>query len=281
MPLITNRLSSKRALLSPFFRPSAALMLSPTSNVTKMHAASIHLGLSLVAAACVAALVLGVWFPGPFAAMSGGYALLTLLVGVDVVVGPVLTFVVFNKAKPRRELILDLTFIGLLQLGALSYGLHTVFIARPVLLVFEADRFRAIAANDVYVQELSLASPEFQRLSLIGPKLLATRESLNREERTRALELALAGYDVGQRPSYWVPYTADMKAQALARSRPVADLIAHWPKQAPAIRADLDKQKLAINSTRFLPLQAKKGDWVVFLNPAGDPVGFSAHDGFF
>jgi len=61
---------------------------------------------------------------------------------VDVILGPLITLTVFNRSKPRSELVRDLTVVGLIQLAALGYGLWTVFVARPVHLVFEYDRFR-------------------------------------------------------------------------------------------------------------------------------------------
>ena len=59
--------------------------------------------------------------------------------------------------------------IGALQIAALVYGLHTVYIARPVAMVFEVERFRLVTANDVPVEELPKAPPEFRELSLTGP----------------------------------------------------------------------------------------------------------------
>ena len=67
-----------------------------------------------------------------------------LVMSVDVVLGPVLTFAVFNRAKGVRHLRRDLAVIGVLQTAALAYGLHTVYIVRPVAMVFEVDRFRLV-----------------------------------------------------------------------------------------------------------------------------------------
>lgn len=246
----------------------------------KLKAAGIHLLLSAAVAAASAALVLGVWFPNQYALMSGGRNLFVLLTSVDVVMGPLLTFVVFNRSKPRRELLRDLGIIALLQLAALGYGLHTVYGARPVALVFETDRFRVITASDVRVSELDAALPEFRRLSLLGPRVIGTRKSRDGKELLASIELSMQGYDIGQRPSYWVPY-AQSQAQALARSRPVGVLMQHRPDQAAAIASELSARHLDAATTRFLPVQAQRGDWVVFLDATGVPAGFSAHDGFF
>ena len=53
--------------------------------------------------------------------------------------------------------------IGVLQLAALVYGLHTVYIVRPVAMVFEVERFRLVTANDVLLDELPKALPGVPR----------------------------------------------------------------------------------------------------------------------
>ena len=74
-----------------------------------------------------AALVFGLWYPYPYREISGGRELFFIIVAVDVVMGPLLTFAVFNRKKPLKELKRDLGVIVLLQLAALGYGLWTVF----------------------------------------------------------------------------------------------------------------------------------------------------------
>ncbi len=76
-----------------------------------------------------ALLVFGLWYPYPFREISGGRELFLLIVGVDVVMGPLITLAVFNPSKSRREKILDFSLIGLLQTGALVYGLWAVALA--------------------------------------------------------------------------------------------------------------------------------------------------------
>jgi hypothetical protein len=112
-------------------------------------ASGAHFVLSAAVAALAAALVFGVWYPYPYREISGGRELFFIIVAVDVVMGPLLTFAVFNRKKPMKELKRDLGIIVLLQVAALGYGLWTVFISRPVLLVHEYDRFRVVHAIEV------------------------------------------------------------------------------------------------------------------------------------
>lgn len=247
----------------------------------KVRAGLIHLCISAGIAAVVASLVWLLWYPGQYSAIAGGRHLLLLIIAVDVVTGPLLTLVVFNPSKGRSELLRDLGLIALLQLGALAYGVHAMYVARPVGLVFEVDRFRAVTANEVMLEELPQALPQYRILPRFGgPQLMGIRPSRSGDERVRALDLSFQGFDTGQRPSYWIPY-AETQTEALKRSKPIAELIKHYPAARAAIEADVKSHDLALASARFLPLLTRHGDWVVLLDAQGAPVGFSPYDGFF
>jgi hypothetical protein len=195
------------------------------------------------------------------------------------VLGPLLTFAVFDKAKGWRHLRRDLACIALLQVAALSYGINTVYQARPVAMVFEVDRFRVVTAADVYRPELPIAPNGYRSLPLTGPWLLGARAAQSGEERNDALFMGVSGVDIGQRPKFWQPYEMSRSA-ALIRSRPVALLAQRYPAQKTAIEAVLSDAGLALNEGRFLPLVARR-DWVVLLSPKGDIAGYMPLDGFF
>ena len=61
----------------------------------RWRAALIHLGCSAVLASAAAALVFLVWYPWPYSVLAGGIGLFILITGVDVVMGPLITLVVF------------------------------------------------------------------------------------------------------------------------------------------------------------------------------------------
>ena len=245
----------------------------------RLLAASLHLLVSAAVAALAAGLVFGLWYPGAFRVLAGGRELFLLVMTVDVITGPLLTLVVFDPRKPRRSLRLDLGVIGLVQLAGLLYGLHTVFVVRPVAMVFEVDRFRMITASDVNLAELPQAPAAYQALPLTGPWLLGARQPKPGAERNDALFKGVAGMDIAQRPLFWVPY-ADTRSRAVARSRPVSDLIARYGRTAPKLERHLDDMGVDTTTGRFLPTVAR-GDWVAVMNAKGDVIGYLPFDGFF
>ena len=123
----------------------------------RVRAALIHLAGSILVAALAATLVFTLWYPWPYRIVSGGSELFALLVSVDVVLGPLITLAIFDRRKPWVSLRRDLCVVVLLQVIALGYGLHTTFIARPVVLALEGDRFRAVQSLAVVAEELPSA----------------------------------------------------------------------------------------------------------------------------
>ncbi len=256
-------------------------MMKSFNLASRLKAAGIHLGISALIAGLAAALVFGLWYPWPFRSAAGGQALFLLIISVDLVLGPTLTFVVFNRSKTTSHLVRDLAVIAALQLAGLVYGLHTVYLARPVVVVFEVDRFHAISEVEVQHAELPQALPELRTLSLTGPKILGTRQSRTSEEKRKTLDLSLQGIDIGVRPSYWQPYSSSARA-AVERSRPVSDLIKHYPYHAQAINQEIKKTGRMADELRFLPLVARETNWSVLLDAkTGEVVGYVQYDGFF
>jgi len=88
-----------------------------------------------------------VWYRWPLFRIAGGSGLTLILAGVDMTLGPLITLVVFKSGK--KGLKFDLAVIALLQATALAYGVHVVYAARPVYLVFAFDRFNVMTAEDI------------------------------------------------------------------------------------------------------------------------------------
>jgi hypothetical protein len=254
-------------------------------HLARLRAAGIHLAASAGAAAIAAALVFGVWYPGDYARMAGGSGLFWLVVAVDIVMGPLLTAVVFDVRKPRRELIRDLAVIALLQLGALAYGVQIMWQARPVHLVFEVDRFRVVTAADIDTTLLPKAAPDFRRLPITGPTLIAARRSTSGDELLEGVASALGGVEISMQPARWVPYDASMRTEALTRATPLDARLAAWPvdrRDRLTARAEqlAAAAGISLAQVRLLPLQSRFVNWSAVLDPDGDLIGFLDVDGF-
>lgn len=247
----------------------------------RLHALGWHLLASTAVALVVAVLVLGVWFPGAYRYMAGGLGLLGLILAVDVVLGPMLTFVVFNTKKSQSHLRRDITAIALIQLAALAYGIYTVYWARPVVLAFEGDRFRVLSAADIVTAELPEALPELRTLSWLGPKTVGVRKSRKGAERTESISAAVfSGVDTSQRPKFWTSYEETERNSAVAAGRSLDQLVEQYPESSISVQAFLQVHELTNQSAKFLPVFAKS-DAVAILSPDGSVIGFLPYDGYF
>lgn len=245
----------------------------------RLRAAGIHLGLSAVIAVLAAALVFGLWYPTPFRQISGGRELFFIVVAVDVVLGPLITFAVFDRRKPWRELRRDLGIVGVIQMAGLLYGLHTVYVARPVIMVLEVDRLRALTALDIDAASLAKAPPEFTALPWHGTHLLAARRATD-AERLDAIEMALAGVDIGQRPEFWLP-ASETKAALLQSAKPLQELRKRHVARSAELQKYIEATGRSDEQLKFLPLFARRTDWVAFLDAdTGELVGYAPFDGF-
>jgi hypothetical protein len=247
----------------------------------RLRAASIHLGLSALVAALAALLVFGLWYPYPYRVISGGRDLFALVVSVDVVLGPLITFAVFDRAKPRRELKRDLTLVGLLQLAGLLYGLWTVDMARPVHMVFEIDRFRVVHLIDIPSELEDRAPAGIEVAPWSGPTLIAARPFRDENENFEVTMAALQGVQIGARPDFWQPY-AEARPQVLKAAKPVTQLQARFPQRAGEIDAVLKQAGRSAADTAYLPLIARKAEaWTVLLDgKTADIVGYLPLDSF-
>ncbi len=236
--------------------------------------AGTHLAISLLIAVLVAALVFFVWFPHPFRELAGGMKLFLIVVTVDVILGPAATLIVANPKKTLKELRLDVTFISLLQIAALAYGLWTMVQARPVYMAFEVSRFRVIHAVDVDPQLLARAPEQWQRLPLGRPQLVAVRPFRSAQEQSEVMFAELGGLMLGARPDFWMPY-ADAVAAVKAEAKPLSELLQRKPEARAAAEAMAQQLGRPVDGLLYLPVAGRSLFWTALIDPSsGMPLDY-------
>ncbi len=256
-------------------------MTTPHPWRRRFVAAGVHLAICVLVAAVVSLLVFRLWYPSPYATLAGGIGLFVLVVGVDIVLGPLLTFVAASPTKSRRELTMDLCLIALVQLAALGYGVYTMALARPVHLAFEVDRYRVVTAVDIEADSLKEAPSTLRALPWTGPTLIAALKPKDPKEQLRAIDLGLAGFDLSKVPRYWAEYGPNA-ATAWRVARPAALLAARGPDVAPLLAERAAAAGVPTEALRFLPVLSRQVSWVALLaGPDARVVGYLPIDGFF
>ena len=239
-----------------------------------------HLLISLLIALASAAVVFGLWYPAPYRQLLQVDHIYLLVLAVDVVCGPLLTLVLASPKKSRRERWLDFSLIGVIQLAALAYGMHSVWAGRPVALVFEVDRLVVVTANELQQGGLPKAPPSLRHLPLTGVLKAGTRKPVDNKEFMRSIDQGLAGLSLAVQPDWWLPW-ADALPALRQRAKPLAELMARKPQAAPALQDAARTAGRVVADLRYLPLVSSKTlDWVALLDDKLEMVGWAPVDGF-
>ena len=243
--------------------------------------AGAHLGLSLCVALMASLLVFMIWYPSPYDKIAGGAQLFFLAISVDVVLGPLLTAVVADAKKPRRELIRDLAVIVILQLAGLSYGIYSIALARPVIVAFEVDRFHVATAAEIDPSTWDEAPADLRSPPWFGPRLIAAVKPTDPAEQLRSIDLALGGMDLAMQPRSWRTYASQSNA-AWAKARPLPILVAKYPQELSAAQEIADRAGQTVGKLRFLPLVSRLQKWsAVIAAPDARIVGYLPADAYF
>lgn len=242
----------------------------------------IHFAVSCTITLIIGWIVFNIWIPPPFHRLVKASHLLIILLAVDLVCGPLLTAILANPAKSKKELKMDFAMIIAIQLAALTYGIHAIANARPIALVFEVDRFSLVTASQINREDLSLAPAGVNSLAWKGPIYLGIRAAKNLHEKIHSIELSLQGQEPSMRPSWWQSYELS-QPQIIARMRPLQDLphrlsIMHRQN----LLATLQKINRPIERTFYLPLVSSQQleSWIVLLDAKADIVGYASVNGF-
>jgi len=230
--------------------------------MSRWQAAGIHGSISAVVTLIIGALLLGLWYPPPYFHAAGADALVPLLCG-SLVIGPLLTLIVFRRGK--RGMKFDLVIIALVHAAAVAFSLWIIAGSRPVFLVAAVDRIVAVSANAIADTDLQQGSAEeFRTRSWTGPRLTAIELPTEPAERNQLVFLA-GDRNVEDLPRYYVAYGEGSKpllstARALdtlrGKSAAAAALVDGWLRRSGRNASDI----------RWVPLQARKDDLVMLLD---------------
>lgn len=241
-------------------------------------AATIHFLVTLLMAGLAAALIFLVWYPGAMATMVGGTSLFLLVIASDLVLGPLMSLVIYSSKKPRRELIIDYSVIGVVQLAALVYGVLTVAASRPAFVAFDRDRLEIVTAIEIEDEHLAQATDaQFRSKSWLGPKLVAVVRPTDAKEKSDLLFLALAEHDAQTLPKYYRDY-ATARAQILAKSAPLQALLENSDAAKSQIESAVAATGKAPDQLHWLLVHHRFGFGVALLDAQAVPLKYLAID---
>ena len=228
--------------------------------MSRFRASGIHFLISLLAGLVLLALCWFMWYPAPMLMAIGGHEIFLLVVGIDVVLGPLLTLVVFKSGK--KTLKFDLAVIALLQIAALVYGVSTLLEARPAYVAALGDKFQVIQATEVTDANLAKAKTS---LPWWGPRWVGTKAPTGRYDIDAVNDVTAVGGGRGHFPQLHVPYHS-MAKELIQRAQPIAALKKINSAQAAEIVAWLAKHGYTEQTAKFQPIKISASEFVVMID---------------
>lgn len=225
----------------------------------RVRAFLLHLVVSIVVVLLGGGLLFSLWYPVPLREAVGAGDIFLLLLLVDALLGPLLTFVVFKVDK--KSLVFDLAVIAVMQLTALLYGFSALAEGRPAWLVFSVDRFDLVRALDIEARYLEGAQPQYRDTSWLGPRWVAAVLPDDPGRRTAILfEVVGGAADLSLRPNLYQPLEAAASGMR-GKAQPLEEL--HRYNKAEVVSAELTRWPEA---DAWLPLKATAKAQVVLIN---------------
>jgi len=227
----------------------------------KFKAFSIHLALSVILVSIITSAIIYFWYPLDYLGITSFKEITLLIISIDLIMGPVLTFVVFNPNK--KSLKFDLTVIVALQLSALTYGSYYLYQGHPVFITYAKGSFTLVNAQ--------LAKPEKAkyneyRITKLSSAKLAYAEIPNDIiEKNKLLEESMSGGpDLEERVDLYKPYEQHIN-DIISKSLDASEIFSDKELKFKTSKF-FSKHGDNIDQFAFLPLEGSTDDAIIVLN---------------
>lgn len=234
----------------------------------KLKATAIHASVTLLIFLITAPLIFLVWYPDGMRNLAGGLDLFKIVLCVEICLGPLMSLVIYNPAKPLKEMVRDYAIIGAVQVSALFYGWYASFIARPVYIVFVLDRLEVVSAVELEREDILEARlPEFKKLPLFGPKNICIEMPTDAEEKSDLMIFGLAGRDIHLIPKY---YRHCHPGEVYENGRNTQVLVERLQRDDVKEKYSTEVERILNGNYKWMPIKSRFAAQVVLLSENGN-----------
>ncbi|MBX2867659.1 MAG: hypothetical protein KTR18_03240 [Acidiferrobacterales bacterium] len=218
----------------------------------------IHLGISLLLFLGLLYVIVYVWYPPPFFAYDGGWQGIQLIIGVDLVLGPLLTLAVYNVKKAKHLLRRDLIIIGVIQISALIAGSWIVADQRTRLVIFAGDHF--ISMTQTLINESDVSAETLASLKTSHPAMGYVELPTDPEARTKFINDSARSRPVFKRGDLYRPLTAEALIEAANYGFDLEETAQAVPELRDRITAFLEKVGKSSGEVSAIPVYCRYGN---------------------
>ena len=211
-----------------------------------------------------------VWFPHSFYLLGGFTKTAWMLVFADLVLGPLLVFIVFKEGK--KYLQFDINVLLGIQITAFIFGAYSLFLKHPAYAVFKNDHFILTNVSHLYPQATltqNLTNSFFNRPVLVTAKLPTDLQ----ERMNLMVNVDLFGApDIEKRPKYFK--SLDKHLTSIMDKQIKAENLLQDKTSQKKISLFLNQHKGSVHNYAFFPVTGnnKKSLVWVFRRKGGIPV---------
>jgi len=213
-----------------------------------------HLSVSMLFSLLILIWIFCVWYPAPLAKSLGIFIIVLMMLAIDVILGPLLGFLVYKDSK--KNLKFDLGIIIGIQILALLYGMYTIYNARPVWIVYNNDHFDLVQRFEIITDNLENSQKEFKEIPFLGPCFSAVES----RKISQKIEDVTKGISIIQHPDKYVTLETK-KNNIIANLKPLEKLTEFNSKES--VDAIFSKYPEA---DAWLPLKTTMVDMVVLMD---------------
>ncbi|MEB8434186.1 hypothetical protein OO007_18255 [Cocleimonas sp. KMM 6892] len=228
---------------------------------SKLKAMLIHLVISLIIITTLVTGIIYFWYPLELIEITSFKEMAILIVTIDLIIGPILTFVVFNTNK--KNLRFDLAVIAMLQISALSYGIYYLYQGHPVYITYAKGSFSLVNAQ--LAKPENSKYPEYQISKISKPKLAYAELPKDTLLKNQLLDESMSGGpDLEERTDLYKPY--DLNIDNIIETS--LDTVMLFPdlKTSHETNKFVYKYGEELSDFAYLPLEGTTNDAIIVLD---------------
>jgi hypothetical protein len=193
-----------------------------------------------------------------------------VMICVDVVLGPTLTFIIANQKKSRRELTRDIGIIVAVQLCALTYGSAQLWSGRPLYYAYSEGVLQLVQAYDIDPNETKQGreqnpglAPHWYNL----PRWIWAPLPQDAETSQKIVASAvIGGDDVTSMPRYFKPWE-DGLPSLRTQLKKVDDVAYFAPSEKKRLKEQMQAARLPVDQSDSMPLTGRGRPLLAVFDP--------------
>lgn len=237
----------------------------------KFMAAGIHLSISSVIFLILAYFIISEWYPFPYFTADGGWQGIRIIALIDLVLGPLITLIIFNPNKSRREIRFDLSAIALIQASVLLWGIYTVHNERPVAVVHWDGQFYTMPAKTF--KTLNVPLDQLNQFSTEKPPLVYVHHPVDIDGLREMLRIITEDNLAPMEQSRLYRSFKENRDEVFVHRLDIDRIITANEAMKKELEVFLAESKGAIDDYIYMPLNARYHNVILIFSKEGDVKG--------